>query len=279
MSSGSARTIAHLDLSLMKEQLADNQAAIEKMRAQDKLQQADETERLRILNEKLANQQNLFAKGLITKSPVLETRNAIYEVQALSFQRRQAILEQSFKNREAQTRYDQESVIRSPHEGRVTEVVVSPGAFVQPGKTIVRLESLHGDYEAVVYVPALEGKKVKTGMTVRLSPSIVRPEEYGYIMAKVSWVSPYPVTREYLMAELGSDEELVASLLANGTAVEFVADLQKDASTPSGFHWSSSRGPEVKIESGTICQTSIVLERVRPITLLVPFIRKQLGLY
>lgn len=270
--------IAKLDLSQIQEQLANQQEALSKLREQDRLQREDEEERLRIMEEKLANQQNLFSKGLITKTPVLETRSAIYEVQARSFQRQQQILEQSLRIRELQTKYDQEGVIRSSHEGRVTEVVVSRGNFVQPGKTILRIESLHGTYEAVVYVPAIEGKKVKEGMTVRLAPSIVKPEEFGYLMAQVAWVSPFPVTREYLMSELGSNEHLVNSLLENGTAVELVARLQPDPATPSGFRWSSSRGPNLKLESGTLCQSSVVLERVRPISLLVPFIKKQLGL-
>lgn len=270
--------IATLDLSQMKEQLADNRASLEKLNEQDRLQRQDETARLKILEEKLANQQDLFNKGLITKTPVLETRNAIYEVQARSFQRRQQILEQALRLRELQIKYDQEGTVRSSHEGRVTEVVVSRGNFVQPGKTILRLESLHGEQEAIVYIPAMEGKKVKTGMTVRLAPSIIKPEEYGYIMAEVEWVSSYPVTREYLMSELGSDEHLVNNLLQNGPAVELLARLKLDPTTPSGFRWSSSRGPDVKLESGTLCQTSVVLERVRPITLLVPFIKRQLGL-
>lgn len=270
--------IAKLDMNQIKEQLANQQEALSKLREQDRQQQGDEQERLGILEEKLTNQENLFKKGLITKTPVLETRNAIYEVQARSFQRQQQILEQSLRIRELQTKYDQESVIRSSHEGRVTEVVVSRGNFVQPGKTILRIESLHGTHDAVIYVPAIEGKKVKEGMTVHLAPSVIKPEEYGYLIAKVEWVSPFPVTREYLMSELGSNEHLVNSLLEHGTAVELVARLQPDPKTPSGFRWSSSRGPDLKLESGTLCQSSVVLERVRPISLLVPFIKKQLGL-
>ncbi len=271
--------IATLDLSQLKEQLASSRESLKELQDQDAAQSRDEAERLLILQEKLANQQSLYNKGLITKTPLLESKSAISEVKARSAQRRQQILEQSLKIRETQIKYEQENVVRTARAGRVTEVVVSPGNFVQPGKTLVRLESLAGEYEAIVYVPALEGKKIREGMTARLAPSIIKPEEYGFILAKVHSVSPLPVTRDYLMSELGSDENLVQSLLQSGSAIEFVADLEDDPSTPSGFRWSSSRGPDLKLESGTLCQVSIVLERVRPITLLVPYLKKQLGIY
>lgn len=271
--------IATLDLSQLKEQLASSRESLKELQDQDAAQSRDEAERLLILQEKLANQQSLYDKGLITKTPLLESKSAISEVKARSAQRRQQILEQTLKIRETQIKYEQENVVRSARAGRVTEVVASPGNFVQPGKTLVRLESLEGEYEALVYVPTLEGKKIREGMTARLAPSIIKPEEYGFILAKVHSVSPLPVTRDYLMSELGGDENLVQSLLQSGSAIEFVADLEDDPSTPSGFRWSSSRGPDLKLESGTLCQVSLVLERVRPITLLIPYLKKQLGVY
>ncbi len=271
--------VARIDLSQMKDQVASGKEALAKLREQDVAQTRDEGERLRILQEKLSNQQSLFDRGLITKTPLLETKNAIYEVNARSFQRRQQILEQELKIRERQVKYDQENVIRSSHDGRVTEVVVSAGNFVQPGKAVVRLESLEGNYEAVVYVPSIEGKKIKPGMAVRLAPSIIKPEEYGFVLGTVQWVSSFPVTREYLMNELADDDRLVEALLHNGTAIELVVDLALDPSTPTGYRWSSSRGPDTTLESGTLCQASVVLEHVRPITLLVPFLKKQAGIF
>ncbi len=273
------QAVATLDLSQLKEQLISGRETLKKLQEQEAAQSKDEAERLHNLQEKLANQESLYTRGLITKTPLLETKSAIYEVKSRSFQRQQQILDQTLKIRENQIKYEQESVVRTTREGRVTEVVVNPGNFVQPGKTIVRMESLAGEYVGLVYVPTIEGKKIKKGMAARLSPSIVKPEEYGFILATVYSVSPLPVTKEYLLSELGGDDSIVQSLLPQGSAIEFVADLEDDPSTPSGFRWSSSNGPNLKLESGTLCQVSIVLERVRPITLLIPYLKKQLGIY
>jgi HlyD family secretion protein len=273
------QTIARFDLAQQKEQLESTRLALEKLREQDADQSRDEAARLDLLREKLANQQSLYGRGLITKTPLLETQSAIYEVNRGSYQRRLQLLDQESRLRELEIKYNQESVVRAAHDGRVIEVPVGPGNFIQPGRAVARLESLHGPYEAVIYVPAHEGKKVKEGMVVRLAPSTVKPEEYGYIMARVRWVSEYPVTRDYLMGELGGNESLVQTLLQAGSPIEFVAHIETDSTTPSGYRWSSSQGPDVAIGSGTICSASIVLESVRPITLLLPFLKKQTGIH
>jgi HlyD family secretion protein len=270
--------IAKLDLTLQDEQLASGRKALNSLKKQSAEQEKEEAERLRILEEKMANQTSLFERGLITKTPLLETRGAIYEINSRKFGRVQQILEHELKAREMELRIGQESVIRAAHAGRVTETLVDVGDYVQAGRTIIRLESLEGEYEAIVFARAEDGKKVSPGMTIRLAPSTVRPEEYGYIQARVVEVSPYPVTRENLQHTL-RNENLAARLTQNGAAIELGAVLELDPKTVSGFKWSSSHGPPIRIESGTLCSASVVLERQRPITLLVPFLKKQLGLY
>lgn len=189
------------------------------------------------------------------------------------------IIDQQARLRELQALYDRTSVIRVSQAGRVTEVAVSEGNFVSPGRTILRLESLNGDYEAVVYVSAADGKRIRPGMSVRLAPSTVNPEESGVLMAQVKFVSGYPVTRDYLLSEMGGDERLVDKLLENGSVIEVVVALEKDPSTPSGFRWTSPNGPDVSIESGTLCRATIVLSRARPFTLLLPWLKSRFGLY
>ena len=75
------------------------------------------------------------------------------------------------------------------------------------------------------------------------------------------------------------NEVLVNRLLQSGETISLVAILESDPSTPSGLRWSSSQGPDLSVEGGTVCSASVVLARQRPITLLIPFLKKQLGLY
>jgi len=268
------QVVARLDMAEMKAQVAANQEALRQLQARHEELAKAEAGRLKAAEDKL-----LARKGHASGADIAATRGAIYDIHANADQRRRQILESETRVREIQAQYDRQSTVRVARGGRVLEVVVSPGNFVQPGKTVIRLESVDGAYEADVYVPVGDGKKIKAGLEACVSPSTVRPEEYGYIPGQVAWVSSYPVTREYLLNELGGNEQLVQRLLHDGSAIELVVTLRADPASPSGFRWSSTRGPEVKVGSGTVCQVSIILERVRPIDLLFPRLRQQLGLH
>jgi HlyD family secretion protein len=50
-----------------------------------------------------------------------------------------------------------------------------------------------------------------------------------------------------------------------------------DPATPSGFKWTSREGPETKIGSGTLLQVQISVEERRPIELVIPTVRRWLG--
>jgi HlyD family secretion protein len=60
--------------------------------------------------------------------------------------------------------------------------------------------------------------------------------------------------------------------------LEVSGSLETDTATDSGFRWSSSIGPPVGISSGTICKARAVTHDVRPIELVIPFLRKFFGI-
>ncbi len=47
---------------------------------------------------------------------------------------------------------------------------------------------------------------------------------------------------------------------------------------PSGFEWWSGTGPPYKITAGSVATVDIIVERVRPITLVIPALRKLLSI-
>ena len=66
----------------------------------------------------------------------------------------------------------------STYQGRVIEVRAMVGDVVAPGKPVVSLELMgeKGTIEALLYVDSRQGKTLRTGMEVQLSPSIVKKE-------------------------------------------------------------------------------------------------------
>lgn len=153
-----------------------------------------------------------------------------------------------------------ETEIRSEHAGRVIEVIVGAGTMIPPGRTILRLESLAGDYEALAYVSPIEGKKIKAGMAARVVPSTRGAHIGGHILGQVSYVSQYPVTRDYLASELGGNRLLAENLLANGSAIEVAIVLPKDPAL----------GSNISVESGLLVDSFVILQKSRPISLLFP---------
>lgn len=165
------------------------------------------------------------------------------------------------------------SDIISPFTGRVLEVKILAGSNVEPTTTLMNVETLEQNLQAIFYVPPQDGKKVRIGSLVQVAPTTVRKEQFGFIEAKVHTVSEFPVTRES-MIRLLKNEQLVATFSQGGAPIEVIANLDTAAYTVSGYKWSSGVGPAQQVHSGTLCATEVVYERQRPITLLFLWLRE-----
>lgn len=165
----------------------------------------------------------------------------------------------------------------SQYTGRVIEKNVDRGNLVSTNDSLLILEPMSEQVQAVVFIPPADGKRVKNGMEVRVAPSTVKAEEYGFIVGKVESISSYP-SSPVAMRRILRNDTLVRNLSANNSPIEVVATLDTDKQTESGYRWSSSKGPPVKIFSGTLCYSAIVVERRHPISLVIPLFRKALGL-
>jgi multidrug resistance efflux pump len=159
--------------------------------------------------------------------------------------------------------------VRSPHTGRIVEIAVAQGSVVGTGTAIASLEDTTKPLEAVIYMPPENGKNIQVGMEVQISPSHVRREEYGFIRGNVESVATFPSTFQSMMLVL-ANEQLVQEFLAGGTPIEIRIALVPDATTPSGYRWSSSNGSPVVINSGTLCLATVTLDEQRPINLVLP---------
>jgi HlyD family secretion protein len=179
--------------------------------------------------------------------------------------------------RERQARLGETARVVSNRAGRVLELLVDRGDVVNPGTPILNLEVVSEDLVAVLFVPATAGKRVQPGMPVRVSPSVVKREEYGSILGRVTWAAEYPSTARGMVRLLGN-EALVTKLMAEGPPIQVNVALERDAATPSGFRWSSSTGPNVKISSGTLATGDVVVREEAPINLVIPKVREKLGL-
>ena len=280
------------------------------LRARDLAQQRADLQRsseslekdVSLLRERLDAQQGLLNDGLITKETFLTTQQSLnakrdqlaqarLDLNGLDLKRIEAdqLLDQQLETRQTAIR-DLELEIKdlnaklgenvnilSPYSGRVLEVLANRGDVVNPGTAILSIEVLSENLQAVLFVPASAGKKVQPGMAVRVTPSTVKREEYGSMLGKVTWVAEFPSTSRGMTRLLGN-EALVTKLMQQGPPIQVNVALERDPATPTGYRWSSSRGPSLKISSGTLASGDVVVQEDRPFRLVIPKVREATGL-
>ena len=238
---------------------------------------------IRELREKVAIQQKLVTRGLLTNSTLMRTKEQLLGAEQAIAQNRQSLSGQEIRVddlkrdlKEMEERLASSIDVKSPYAGRVLEVVGGSGTLVPMGNRILTLEPTDAPLEAVIFVPAGEGKKVRPGMNVRISPSTVKAEEFGFLVGTVKSVGEFPVTPEGLRRILRNDK-LAEELTGKSASIEIVASLIPASDTPSGYRWSSSKGPPSPVYSGTQSKGSIVVEEKKPISYVLPVIKKSLG--
>jgi HlyD family secretion protein len=255
-----------------------------------------------LLADRVEAERKLLDDGLITKQAFISTQQSLNQKRDdLASQRLQldgldlkrleddqqldqqiavrqaAIRDLELDSRELGAKLTENVVVSSPYAGRVLEILAARGDVVSPGSPILSIEVVSEDLIAVLFVPAASGKQVQKGMRVQISPSTVKREEYGSVLGRVTWVAEFPSTARGMTRLLGN-EALVTKLMAEGPPIQVDVALERDPATPTGFRWSSSRGPSVKISSGTLADGDVIVKADRPIRLVIPTLREKLGL-
>ncbi len=178
---------------------------------------------------------------------------------------------------EQELAYEREAAVVSPYSGNVLEVLVDQHQLVGVGNSVINLELTGQDLTVSFFIPDTEGKKVREGSVIQVSPTTVKKERYGVLLGEVVSISEFPATPVFMMHIL-QNKELVHEMAQTGDQFAGVASIQKDSNTPSGFRWSSAQGPPKQLYAGTICEVSVVTEETPPISLVIPFLRKLFGL-
>jgi HlyD family secretion protein len=190
---------------------------------------------------------------------------------------------QEIKRRIAQIKLQlaKDSKIISPYDGQVLEVSGMPGQLVNSGVRLgaIEAEDNTAKVTSIIYFPDKDGKLIKLGMNVQITPSVVKREHYGGIVGKVTQISALPVTTQDIAAMLGN-QEIATNIAGKGEAIiQVFAELQEDRNSISGYKWSSSKGPSVKISSGTTTEVRVKIDEVAPISYIIPLFRNWTGIY
>ncbi|NES45791.1 MAG: NHLP bacteriocin system secretion protein, partial [Moorea sp. SIO2C4] len=116
------------------------------------------------------------------------------------------------------------------------------------------------------------------GMKILITPDTVKRTRYGGIVGKITEVSPFSITSAGASSVIGNPEVVQKLMGEEGGKIEAIAKLQLDSKTPSGYKWSSSLGPPLKISPGTTTTVRVTVEERTPITWVLPILREWSGI-
>ena len=250
-------------------------------------------------------QAKLVEEGLLTRQTALATRHQLDQTEQQIGESQSQLVEISVREQELRARHQEEvsasrtkiaaqervvagleretkskGEVVSQHTGRILEIIADQGTLVGAGDAIITLDLMGRtvkELEVVLYVPSSYGKQIQVGMTAYVSPSTVKREEFGLMVGRVTYVSDYPATSRGMLRILKNDK-LLTALVGDDSPYEVHADLLVDERTFSGYQWSSSKGPPLKIQSGTRVAAYVTVSSQRPIEMVIPLLRQHSGL-
>jgi HlyD family secretion protein len=228
--------------------------------------------------------ENTLQQILITKNDILGLREDVVNAMAELEQELQSedsrlvdlqiqLNQARYQVIQLESQLDVQSRVITQTAGRIIEIMANSGEAVEAGKPVFAIAPEGGDLIAVLYLPpAGLAKRVVSGVRAEISPAAYEKERYGYLIGSVSYVSPYPVGASGMMPILGN-QSLVDTLTAKGALVEVRVELIPDKSTLSGYQWSSKHSQDIRLSAGSWCSGSFVVQKNRPISLVLPILK------
>jgi HlyD family secretion protein len=281
--------LARLDLVQLRVGMEAGQRRLEQLRRQHQVA-ALQAQRERALV--LADLERLLPyrnSGAISEETFVDKERQLQRIDSQQLaeaqQRVQGINDEQLALTRQQEEYQRNSLVVSPLAGCLVEQLVQPGAVVNAGSALFSLDRRDRPRELVslAYFPSQDGKRLKPGQAVRVTPTTTRAQRHGGISGRILSLRPLPVSREGLRQRLGL-ESLVATVQTPGSdgnqpLIEAVTSLQRDPRTKSGFDWGGGPGPNLTLSPGTGTEVSVLVEYRQPISYVIPLLRDISGIY
>lgn len=255
------------------------------------------------LTQVVADDESMMAKGLVNRTQALNNRQQLdqtlldvanaearkVEVEASLAQKRDELARRE-REKEAEIETIQAdiarlrtelavgSAVKAPISGVVEDVRVGRGDVVAPGTVIATIgQTGERKYEVVAVISHDMAKRVLPGMDAHVRPVTVKKEQYGSMRGRVASITDRGVSTDELQAVL-RNLELTKSLMGSSSPLLARIELYGDPNTDSGFAWWTGDGPPFRVTRGTRVVVDVIVEETKPLALIMPALRKLLGI-
>lgn len=169
--------------------------------------------------------------------------------------------------------YGEEEALRSPVDGTVLWVYALEGERAEANAPLLNVQGTFDPAGLIVFafIPLEAGERIHPGMDAFIDLDIYPSSAYGSIRGKVQKVLPYPVEAdEYYMQKIPSKPMRDHLLDRPGAEILVLIAPELDPNAKSGLAWTSPKGASVSLESISLGEAKITLDRIRAISLLLP---------
>ena len=164
--------------------------------------------------------------------------------------------------------------VRAATDGEIVEILAGVGTFLHPNDGIYQMTNRVSGLFANAFLSANEAELIEPGMPVQVSLSMLNRQEFGSLRGVVSGVSRFRLSADALMTLLGN-RQLVERFSRSGAPLAVEIELSRRAD--GGYEWTTGRAAPFEVAPGMLVTASVVIREQRPITLVMPALRRVLG--
>jgi len=259
---------------------------------------SDSQRTIRVLQAQLVSRQDylksiqaLERRGYATREVVLQQEDQVagLRTEVLRNQSQLSQLIEHLRSARIQLRtqladFINKCIVFANNDLYIQEIIATPLTRVNAGDEIFisSLTSLTSPVNVPIFLAPSDATQVFPGMRVLATPAGLDRAQYGGIVGQVKWVAKLPSSPSEVAARVGLPG--VADLIDKrvGIPTEAVIALDRDPANASpgfsgGYRWSTKGQPPYRIKPGDVLEVEITTRRVRPIELVLPFLKKTFG--
>jgi multidrug efflux pump subunit AcrA (membrane-fusion protein) len=269
--------------------LEEGRRRLEQLRRQDQLARLQASRERALVAEDLTRLLPYRYSGTIAEETYIDKEKQLQRIDgqqlAEAQQRAQAINAEVLAMASKEQELGLNQFVVAPLSGCVVEALAQPGVVVNPGTVLFTMErnDRRGELVSLAYFPSQDGKRLKPGQLVRITPNTTNAQRHGGIQGRILSIRNLPVTREGLKKRFGVESLVDAvwpsAAATNDPLIEAVTSLQRDPRSRSGYNWGGGAGPDLQLTVGTSTSVSVLVEGRQPISYVIPLLRDLSGIY